>query len=117
MVDGGLCTGDDEEIDQASSTKERSILIYKKYAECQIQEQNLYKVKSRSLHHQTLVLLKSWQISVIPLPLSPPPCNKFTLSSCCKQTEVHPGCAAAFVFKRSASGCQRVDRILMGLCN
>ena len=49
MVDGGLCTGDDEEIDQASSTKERSILIYKKYAECQIQEQNLYKVKSRSL--------------------------------------------------------------------
>ena len=40
MVDGGLCTGDDEEIDQAS-LKERSILIYKKYAECQIQEQNL----------------------------------------------------------------------------
>ena len=30
MVDGGLYTGDDEEIDQASSTKERSILIYKK---------------------------------------------------------------------------------------
>ena len=67
MVDGVLCTGDDEEIDQASSTKERSILIYKKYAECQIKEQNLYKVKSRSLH-QTLVLLKSWQIS---LPLHP----------------------------------------------
>ena len=71
MVDGGLCTGDDEEIDQASWTKERSILIYKKYAECQIQEQNLYKVKSRSLHHQTLVLLKSCQISRTTL-LTPP---------------------------------------------
>ena len=70
MVDGGLCTGDDEEIDQAS-LKERSILIYKKYAECQIQEQNLYKVKSRSLHHQTLVLLKSCQISRT-TPLTPP---------------------------------------------